>query len=777
MSDKDENGIEEPGVCRECGFVVPENLDYCPDCGLLQEETSFWSKLTSKKPKRSESNLRGQQERIGAEMQKMERDAVRLGQQHARVKARLDAARAAGRGAAALERSLQGVETALEQRQKLRVRYRALSLAIRLDRLDSEHQRRSARWADPGALSDLVSDLRGRRTLVCTLEGKNTKRQVNRLAYGPDGRHLAAAYGDRAGATSESFLVSMWDTAMRLSTHLHSGIRARYLRLAFDPVGRFLALTGNASETHAHWGTNATGTNPGMPTGLQRKALMMDLTGRTAYWMPPDDPTPAAGIAFAPHNNNLFWLSAAGRVRVVRLPEQVEATSWTAHSGRASDLAISPDGQVLATVGRRDGLKLWNPWAPVVVPLAVSHGEGGLHCVTFSPDGRYLAVGGMTHVAAGEATVRVWDMRDLSRLAAYFRTSGEVWDLAFSPDGRYLAAADGKGLALWAAGSWTDLDYIQGGGFGVWTCDFSSWPDGLAMGAGPDVQIHSMESPALVRLRQDLRSLEDVLSDADLDSVAEGRKLRMRATQSATRALELCVSQLHRWSSYQGRTAGGAAAVLAGLDEVLAEAGRMHQVLAAHPLTADHAGSSTELLASLLSAALRPVVDQLMGAVESFFSGLAEADEEECDRRMEGLEQQRQVALQILGQLDGLSPEVAATAAVEQIRDAVQATLDQIPELQDLVVARQTAASLGEYSPIMDAAPASELSSQREALQALDADQPMALLPEPDLPPLTPVLDLLNEREDVLQSIEEEYQRLDAEVEAARDVDRIAPDD
>ncbi len=102
--------------------------------------------------------------------------------------------------------------------------------------------------------------------------------------------------------------------------------------------------------------------------------------------------------------------------------------------------------------------------------------------------------------------------------------------------------------------------------------------------------------------------------------------------------------------------------------------------------------------------------------------------------------------------------------------------MDQIPELQDLVIARQTAASLGEVSPIQDAAPAAELSSQREALRALDADQPAALLPEPDLPPITPVLDLLNEREDVLRSIEEEYTRLDAEVEAARDVDRIAPE-
>ncbi len=775
MSDKDENGMEK-GVCRECGFVVPETLDYCPDCGLLQEETSFWSKLTSKKAKRSDSNLRNQQDRIGSELQKMEQDAVRLAQQHARVKARMDAARAAGRGAEALERSLKGVETALEQRQRLQVRYRALSLAIRLDRLDSDHQRRSSRWSDPAALDELVSDLRGRRTLVCTLEGKNTNRQVARVAYGPDGRHLVAAYGARAGATSESFLVSMWDTAMRLSTHVHSGIRARFMRLAFDPIGRHLAVAGNASETHAHWGTNATGTNPGMPTGLRGKALMLDLVGRVAFWLPPDDHEPAAGLAFHPQGNMAIWMSAAGRVRMIRLPDQVETTSWTAHHGRASDLAITPDGQLLATVGRRDGLKLWNPWAPVVQPMAVSHGEGGLHCVEFSPDGRYLAAGGMSHTAAGEATVRVWDMRDMSRPVAYFRTAGEVWDVAFSPDGRYLAAADGKGLALWAVGSWTDLDYIQGSGHGVWSADFSPSGHELALGVGPDIQIHSMESPALVRLRQDLRGLEDVLSDADLDSVSEGRKLRQRATQSAVRSLELCVSSLHRWSAHQGRTAGGASSVLAGLDEVLAEAARMHHVLASHPLTSDHAGSSTDLLASLLSAALRPVVDQLMGAVESYFIGLAEADEHECERRMDGLEQQRQMAEQILAQVDGLAPEVAATAAVDQIRDAVQATMDQIPELQDLVIARQTAASLGEVSPIQDAAPAAELSSQREALRALDADQPAALLPEPDLPPITPVLDLLNEREDVLRSIEEEYTRLDAEVEAARDVDRIAPE-
>ena len=753
--------------------MVHETMDYCPDCGLRQEATSFWSKLTSSKPKRSRSSLRSQLERINDELERVEQDTVRLGEQQSRVRSRLDAARAAGRSSSALERSLQGVEAALKQRHRLRTRYRALALAIRLDRLDSEHQRS---WGGADGRADIVDDLRSQRTLVYTLEPQGRDMQVARLAFGPDGWRLAAAYGDRAGATSEAFGVSIWDTAGRLAMQVHSGVRTRFMRLAFDRSGQHLAVAANASETHTHWGANPTGTVYGQPTGLRRKVLLLDLHARLPSWLPPDDLSSVAGLAFNPHSDDLIWINANGRVRVLRLPEQREVTSWSAHRDRASDLALSPAGDLLATVGRRDGIRVWNLRAPTAVAARMAHGDGGLHCVTFSPDGRFLAAGGLAHYPSGGSTVRIWNPRELSRLVASFRTKGEVWDLSFAPDGRHLAVADGNGVALLSTESWTQLEYLEGHR-GGWACDFS--PDGhqLCMGNGPDILVYSMESPALVRLRQDLHSLEQVLSDGELDDVAEGRRLRERAMDSAKRAMELCVMQLHLWSERAGLDTDQGAGLLAGVAEVMGEAARMHQVLASHPLTSAHAGSGPQLLASLFRAALKPIVDRLIESVEQHFNGLSEASEEDCDRRMAGLEEQRLVAQQVLGQVDYLALEVRETPAVSSIRNAVQTTLNQIPELQDLVVARQTAASLGEISPIQDSAPASELANQREALKALDEAAPAgALLTESEVAP-TPVLDLLSEREDVLQAIEEEYQRLSAEVEASRDVDNLVGED
>jgi WD40 repeat protein len=162
------------------------------------------------------------------------------------------------------------------------------------------------------------------------------------------------------------------------------------------------------------------------------------------------------------------------------------------HSSFIWDLALSPDGQLLAA-GDSDGMvKLWDTqlWEKVRT-FQVSGGRA--RYVALAPDGRRLAA------ASDDGTVKLWDVRTGAELRTlqpgndgvsgglvfsppdgrWIALGGvgcvEIWDsttgvllrtlpadpqgpdcLAFSPDGQRLAVANGDGtVSLWDTVGWT----------------------------------------------------------------------------------------------------------------------------------------------------------------------------------------------------------------------------------------------------------------------------------------------------------------------------------
>jgi serine/threonine protein kinase/WD40 repeat protein len=109
-----------------------------------------------------------------------------------------------------------------------------------------------------------------------------------------------------------------------------------------------------------------------------------------------------------------------------------------------TQIATSLDGRVMASADREGGwvLHVDRPDRPIQLK---PHEDA--RAVAVSPDGSWVATGSQHGTGA-----KVWDART-GRLEKEL-LSGEDWvRVSFSPDGRWLATR-GKGLRLWAVGSW-----------------------------------------------------------------------------------------------------------------------------------------------------------------------------------------------------------------------------------------------------------------------------------------------------------------------------------
>jgi hypothetical protein len=110
--------------------------------------------------------------------------------------------------------------------------------------------------------------------------------------------------------------------------------------------------------------------------------------------------------------------------------------------------SLSPDGQILATVGKH-GKTVARLWDATTGELLSQCAAGDTRCrfwvsTAFSPDGRLLATGPYDR----DDGVCLWDVATCKEVARLRGHHGGVLALAFSPDGRFLASGGGDATIL-----------------------------------------------------------------------------------------------------------------------------------------------------------------------------------------------------------------------------------------------------------------------------------------------------------------------------------------
>ena len=120
-----------------------------------------------------------------------------------------------------------------------------------------------------------------------------------------------------------------------------------------------------------------------------------------------------------------------------------EGTSWTGHSGKASQAALSRDGRIaLSSGGSEEGLKVWDV-ATGQCLRTFEEKAGDVASLCLSPDGRQVLTGN----SYGER-LRVWDVAT-GRVLRKVEGNDYIHTVRSSDDGRLTLTATSNELQLW----------------------------------------------------------------------------------------------------------------------------------------------------------------------------------------------------------------------------------------------------------------------------------------------------------------------------------------
>ena len=192
------------------------------------------------------------------------------------------------------------------------------------------------------------------------------------------------------------------------------------------------------------------------PTSEARSSLL-SLSARMAYLAElPGRADAVSDIAVSPDGDVLAMVHKNGTAGLWDLRRRTRVAVLTDHATWLRAVEFSPDGRMLATAGDDGRIVLWDVGRRAPVATLTGH-AGRVRDVDFSPDGHTLASAG------DDRTVILWDVRSRARQATLTGHTDIVRAVRFSPDGRTLATGSvDRTVALWDRGSGRRLAVLTG---------------------------------------------------------------------------------------------------------------------------------------------------------------------------------------------------------------------------------------------------------------------------------------------------------------------------
>jgi COMPASS component SWD3 len=153
---------------------------------------------------------------------------------------------------------------------------------------------------------------------------------------------------------------------------------------------------------------------------------------------------PVDALAFSPDGKLLIsgGSSNEGNIRVWSLTTGRQIDSIRAHRTSVIDMALSSNGEILASCGDDAGVNLWNWKTGKYTRTFLEHSSNVLS-LAMTPDSQMLVTGGLDGI-------RVWDLFAQRPLYNLVRFDNPTYSLAVNPDGIILASGMKNGtIKLW----------------------------------------------------------------------------------------------------------------------------------------------------------------------------------------------------------------------------------------------------------------------------------------------------------------------------------------
>ena len=345
----------------------------------------------------------------------------------------------------------------------------------------------SAGWDRTVRFWDMTTGRQRHHTRIELPKTPEDRQGVEIAGLSPDGKSVAVFVGDE---------LRLYDTATGEEQRRLPGKGVGHGYLTFSADGKWLAtLIGIADNYTLRLWDLSTG----------KECLVLEKLSQ------------AGRILLSSDGSRLAYV-AAGELHV-----RDTATGRELGKGSVEGwyFAISPDGQMLATATYKGTVTLWD--AAGLKKLATLQPSPGVTgrivetpCLTFSPDGKLLAIGGLealvlwdvaarkerlrledrkakellfsadgkTLACAGSFEIRLWNIGTGERLHGRAGHDICVDSVAVSPDGRIVASADVSDpvVRLWEAATGKPLPLSPRHDSGVRSCAFA--PDGRLLVSG-----------------------------------------------------------------------------------------------------------------------------------------------------------------------------------------------------------------------------------------------------------------------------------------------------
>lgn len=246
------------------------------------------------------------------------------------------------------------------------------------------------------------------------------------VAFSPDSTMLALAGSDGN--------VQIYDVATGEERRTFRGGPVGYPAIAFSPDGQTLAQSAGPTldDLVTLWD---------VAVGRARKVLAG--TGQVR------------SLAFSPDGRTLAIGNLDGVIQFWDAATASQRATWQGHTKSVQALAFFPDGQTLVTADDtgNTSIRFWN--LNQNPPQATREIRAGAHSLSFSPDGKMLAVG---HFPA----LRLHDLATQKEFPTKTVSPGHGRAVAFSPDGKSIAVGvDARCVKLVDLNTWQQRTFAH----------------------------------------------------------------------------------------------------------------------------------------------------------------------------------------------------------------------------------------------------------------------------------------------------------------------------